>query len=252
MIYANDRSIEEELVGMNVHSDARNKEVSLSRIRQLASSGLALEPFVRTIFELIGDAVPSSPHRAIHAGGELSDSYICSTQEVENIVPLHNHYFVESSAEISGARFRPDLDTLLRVMPTRIIWTQPESFLPNLYRAEGYNEAYRPLGWSHYTAVVFSDGHEYVGYYGMWRSADQKPFSREDIEFLRASARHVTHGLKVAQGAQAASTEPDGFAPLPAWGTGVVLIDSTGKPIAMDSAATLIFQQLGVLDGISA
>ncbi len=46
--------------------------------------------------------------------------------------------------------------------------------------------------------------------------------------------------------------ESDGFVPLPGWDCGVVLIDRTGKPIAMDAQATLIFQQLGVLDGFSA
>jgi len=86
----------------------------------------------------------------------------------------------------------------------------------------------------------------------MWRSGDQKPFSREDIEFLRAAAAHITHGLKIAQRTEDISSKPDGFIPLPEWGTGIILLDHSGSPIAIDPATTLIFQQLGVLDGVTA
>src|SRR6266481_6585034 len=89
-------------------SDSRNKARALGRIKRLASSGLPLEPFVRSIFELINDAVPNSPNRSLHVGGERSDAYICSTPEVVGIALLHNHYFVESS-QASGTRFPLDL-----------------------------------------------------------------------------------------------------------------------------------------------
>lgn len=57
-------------------SDTRNKEIALGRIKRLASSGLLLEPFVRSVFELINDAVPNSPHRALHVGSERADAYL--------------------------------------------------------------------------------------------------------------------------------------------------------------------------------
>ena len=44
-------------------SDTRNKEIALGRIKRLASSGLPVEPFVRSVFELINDAVPNSPNK---------------------------------------------------------------------------------------------------------------------------------------------------------------------------------------------
>jgi hypothetical protein len=53
-----------------LHSDARNKEVALSRIKRLASAGLQLEPFARAVLALINDGVPHSPNRVILAGGQ--------------------------------------------------------------------------------------------------------------------------------------------------------------------------------------
>ena len=113
-------------------SDSRSKARALGRIKRLASSGLPLDPFVRSVFELINDAVPTSPNRAIHVGGERSDAYICTTPETEAIIPLQNRYFVESPPEISGAKFRHDLHTLLNVLPTRTIWQQHDAFDTNL------------------------------------------------------------------------------------------------------------------------
>jgi hypothetical protein len=214
---------------VTVNSDARNKAQALSRIRQLASSGLPLEPFVQTTLELIGDAVPSSPHRAIHVGTENSNAYICAG-ETSSIITLHDHYFVKSPPRVSGTRSRIDLEFLTKVLPSRTIWLQEQAFLPDFHRAEGFNEAYRPLGWHHCMAVVFHEGNDYAGYYGIWRTAQQKPFSRDDVEFLHAVAAHITHGLKIAQTRIDASIYSAGFAPVSRSGTGVILVDSIGKP----------------------
>jgi DNA-binding CsgD family transcriptional regulator len=232
--------------------DMRRKELALGRIKRLASSGLPLEPFVRSVFELISDAIPSSPHRAIHVGGERADAYICATPETESIIPLHNRYFVESPPRISGTRFRIDLNTLLNILPTKTIWQQHDAFQTNFHRAEGFNEAYRPLGWDHILSVIFQEAGSYVGYYGIWRGPDQKPFSSDDITFLTAAAPHITHGLKTAQLTQLDQSDAGGFAAVPGWGSGVILMDRGGKPIAMDATARLIFQQMGVFEGVAA
>jgi DNA-binding CsgD family transcriptional regulator len=229
-------------------SDSRNKARALGRIKRLASSGLPLDPFVRSIFELIDDAVPNSPNRSLHTGGERSDAYICSTQEVVGIASLHNHYFVESSQEISGTRFPLDLHTLRHIFNSKTIWLHEEVFVPEFRRAEGFNEAYRPLGWHHSIASVYHEAGEYLGYYGIWRTSDQKPFSREDVAFLRAAATHISHGLRVAGLLARPKPTPDFFS-LPGWGTGVVLLDARGNLIALDAEAQMIFQQLSMLDG---
>jgi DNA-binding CsgD family transcriptional regulator len=237
---------------MIANSDGRNKEVALGRIKRLASSGLALEPFVRTALDLIDDAVPASPHRGIQVGTDHSNAYIFSTTDVEKILPAHNHYFVECSPAISGARFKINLDTLKSVLPTRTIWVQEQAFLPSMMRAGGFNEAYRPLGWHHCVGVVFHELREYLGYFGMWRSSYQKPFSVEDVDFLRASAAHITHGLKLAQLQRSAASADKDFAALPGWSAGSILLGPDARPIAMDAQARLIFQQIGVIDGVKA
>jgi DNA-binding CsgD family transcriptional regulator len=231
--------------------DMRRKELALGRIKRLASSGLSLEPFVRSVFDLINDGVPNSPNRSFHVGNERSDAYICSTPDMSGIAPPHNHYFIDSPPEVSGARFRIDLQTIQGLFTTKTIWQQDEVFRPNVYRAEGFNETYRPLGWHHTVGVIFHEGRKYVGYYGIWRSVDQKRFSRDDIAFLAAAAPHITHGLKAAQLMQRGQAEGGGFAAVPGWGSGMLLIDRGGRPIAMDTEARSIFQQMGVFDGVS-
>lgn len=230
-------------------SDSRNKARALSRIKRLASSGLPLDPFVQTVLHLVNDAVPNSPNKALHVGTARSDAYVCNTQEVRGIVDLHNRYFVESSSEISGSRFPFDVQTLKTLLVKKTVWLQPDAFTSHMYRAEGYNEAYRPLGWHHTIAMVFQEMGEYVGYCGVWRSVDQKPFSREDIKFLQIVAPHIAHGLKVASLLEQPVISSGDFLPLPGWHSGVILLDTRGHPVAMDAAARLIFQQLGVLDG---
>jgi hypothetical protein len=118
-------------------SDSRNKARALGRIKRLASSGLPLEPFVRSIFELINDAVPNSPNRSLHVGGERSDAYICSTPEVVGIASLHNHYFVESSQETSGTRFPLDLHTLRHIFNSKTIWLHEEVLYQNFVARKG-------------------------------------------------------------------------------------------------------------------
>jgi DNA-binding CsgD family transcriptional regulator len=235
-----------------VSSDARNKELALARIKRLASSGLPLEPFVRTALELLNQAVPASPHRGIHVGTLNSNSYIFTTSDVEEILPAHDHYFVRSPPSISGARFKIDLSTLKYVLPLQTIWFHEQVFTEAMNRAEGFNEAYRPLGWHHSIGVIFQESREYQGYFGMWRSIDQKPYSPEDIGFLRRAAPHITHGLKTAELMRSAAADLESFMPLKGWSTGTILIDQNGHPIAIDAQARLLFQQIGVLDGIGA
>jgi DNA-binding CsgD family transcriptional regulator len=236
-----------------LHSDARNKEVALGRIKRLASVGLRLEPFARAVLDLINDGVSHSPNRVILAGGSGGvDACIGSTREIAAAVPLYHQYFVDASPEVSGVRFNYDSYALRWVLPSKVTWPQEALVLPNFHRAEGYNTVYRPLGWHHFVQVVFQESGEFIGYCPIWRSADQKPFSREDVAFLGALAPHVAHGLKVAQLQQRVHSEGDGFATVPGWNSGVVLMDRSGRPIAIDAEATLIFQQLGVLDGMGA
>jgi DNA-binding CsgD family transcriptional regulator len=236
-------------------SDSRNKARALSRIKRLASSGLPLDPFVRGIFEALHDGVPHSPNRVILAGGgERIDSYVGSTDEIARAAPLFRKFFVDATPQDCGVKFSFDADALTKVLPAKTIWTQQDLVLDHFFRADGYNAVYRPLGWHHLLQVVFEESGEFFGYYPVWRSADQKPFSREDIEFVRNAASHVAHGLRAArlfERLESPQERPDEFQPLSRWGTGVILLDSAGKLLAIDPDAGLILQQLGVLDGVT-
>ena len=233
-------------------SDSRNKARALGRIKRLASSGLPLEPFVRSIFELINDGVPGNPNRTFHIGGERADAYICNSLELNKVVPLHSRYYVESPPEVSGARFRVDPPMLYKVFPSKVVWMHDEITLPNLYRTEGFNVVFKPWGFHHCLMVMFPESGELLGCYPVWRGPDQKDFSRDDIEFLRNAVPHVAHGLRAARLLERSAAFANDFSPLSASSTGVVLLDARRHPFAVDAAAQLIFQQLGALDGRSA
>ena len=234
-------------------ADIRRKELALGRIKRLASSGLSLEPFGRAVLDLIHDGVPHSPNRVILAGGSNRvDACIGSTYEIAAAVPLYHQYFVDAPPGVSGVKYQYNSYALRWVLPSRIIWPQEELTLPNFLQAEAFNTVYRPLGWHHFVQIVFQEGGDFLGYSPIWRSSDQKPFSRDDIAFLRASASHISHGLKTAQlGARRNTTVIDSFAPFSGWGSGAILMDRSGNLIALDSVAELIFQQIGVFDDLA-
>src|ERR1700730_11708680 len=100
-------------------SDIRNKEIALGRIKRLASSGLPLEPLVRTIFELVNDAIPHSPNKNFMIGGDRADTYIGSTLEANEVVPIHQRYFAEAGTGTSGSKLSFDADTLRRVFTSK-------------------------------------------------------------------------------------------------------------------------------------
>jgi DNA-binding CsgD family transcriptional regulator len=236
-------------------SDSRNKARALGRIKRLAGSGLPLDPFVRGVFEALYDGVPHSPNRVILAsGGERIDAYVGSNDEIARAAPLFRKFFVDSAPKVCGVKFAFDADALTKVLPSKTIWTQQDLVLDHFFRADGYNTVYRPLGWHHLLQVVFEESGEFFGYYPIWRSVDQKPFSRDDIEFVRNAASHVAHGLRAArlfERFESSPERPEEFLPLSRRGAGVILLDSAGKLLAIDPDARLILQQLGVLDGVT-
>ena len=236
-------------------SDSRNKARALGRIKRLASSGLQLDPFVRGAFEGLNDGVSHSPNRVMLAGGgERIDAYIGSTEEIARATPLFHKFFVDSPPGVCGVRFPYDSHAIRNVLPSKVIWTQDDLILDHFYRAEAYNVVYRPMGWHHLLQVVFQESGEFLGYCPIWRSADQKPFSRDDTEFLRNAAPHVAHGLRAArllERIESRSAEPTEFQQVSPWRAGIILLDSGGKLLAIDPDARIILQQIGVLDALT-
>ncbi len=231
-------------------SDTRNKEVALGRIKRLASSGLPLDSFVRSTFEFVGVAIPHSPNRTFHIGGERPDAYICNSAELTQVIPLHSQFFVESPPEVSGARFRVNPVELHRRFPSKVTFMHEEVTLPHLYRSEAFHTVFKPWGFHHCLMAMFQEPCEYLGCYPIWRGVDQPPFDGNDAKFIRAAAPSISHGLKVAQLLKRSEGTDNGdFEPLPGWGSGMLLVDKRGEIIAQDPEAGLTLQQLRVLDG---
>ena len=232
-------------------SDTRNKEIALGRIKRLASSGLPLEPFSRALFELLNDAIPHSPNRLIQVAGEdIGDFVFGATPEMLAVLPAYYHHYFEKP-ETSGSKIAEDPLTLRRVWVQKDVWTQDEVALPDAYRWAGYNEVWRRIGWHHFLQCVLQEEGRFVGRYPLWRTCDQKPFVREDVEFLRAAAPHITHGLKIAELPKNELPNPNDFAIIACGAAGAILLDELGKPIAMDAHARSIFSQTGVFDGVT-
>ena len=236
-------------------SDSRSKARALGCIKRLASSGLPLDSFVQATFEALNDGVPHSPNRVMLAGGgERIDAYIGNTLEIARATPLYRKFFVDSPPHVGGIKFLYNADVLKKVLPSKVIWEQSELALDSFYKADGYNMVYRPLGWHHLLQVVFQESGELQGYCPLWRTADQKPFSRDDARFLCDAAPHVAHGLRIArllERAESPRLPSNQFQAVPDWRPGIILLGSRGEVIAIDPDARLLLQQVGVLDGIS-
>jgi DNA-binding CsgD family transcriptional regulator len=232
--------------------DTQNKEVALKRIQRLAVSGLPLEPFVMTLFQLVNDGVPYSPLKTFAAGD--SQNWICNSPDLYKRVPVANQTFFDYGVNSSKAGLRVPLNfkSFAVIFPTRKIVREEEMLvLPEFYRTDAFNLVTKPLGWRRATIVLLREGVELHGALPMWRTDDQQPFSKEDLCFLQACQPHLSHGLRTAQLIQerAVSSAVD-FLPSSLWDTGVILMDPSGAIVAMDEPARSAFVQLGRLDGI--
>ncbi|MGD0075801.1 MAG: helix-turn-helix transcriptional regulator [Candidatus Binataceae bacterium] len=233
--------------------DTRNKEIALRKIKRLASSALPLEPFVLALFQLVHDAIPSASNKGFlfdpiaHPAGGVANS-----PDVYAAVPPYEEFFIRSDSNEAGVRAPLDGPHIATVYATKTIWRMEEFALPWFHKADAYNNVWRPLDWHHVMIVVFREGNETYGIYPIWRSADQKPFSREDYEFMSRCAPYVANGLRTAQllAQRTANTEATDFTPTSLWGTGVVLMSTTGEVIAIDKEARSMFAGLAIFDGI--
>lgn len=227
-----------------VRSDIRNKEIALGRIKRLASSGLALHPFVQTLFELLNDAVPSAANKLFLAFPPWNGAERIANSSEGSAALVRETAHVRCDPESQGIRlpqeefFKKTCAASATVFPMEY-WT-----LPTFYRREYYNEVARPIGFHHMLWVVYREAGSPMGCQPLWRRPEQKPFSRDDTAFFEQSAPHIAHGLKMAyalaQRAPAVSP-PDGFVPSSLWGTGVLLFDHEGRLVAMDDEAKAIF-----------
>jgi DNA-binding CsgD family transcriptional regulator len=234
-------------------SDAEKKLTALKRLKRLCSAGLPLEPLVRTLFDLFEDAIPNADNKVFLAdSGSNPHRYLMNNSELARWSPIHKHYYIDASPEVSGMRIRfrlPDL-AFTKCKP---VWHSDELVLPNFYRSAGYYEFLRPLGFHHMLFLVFEDQGEMMGSCPIWRGPDMPPFTRDDLRFAALAAPHIAHGLTLASlmGSRVTSS-PKEFVAVPGSAVGTIITDARGHIVAADPEATGMFFQMGIFDGLRA
>jgi transposase/DNA-binding CsgD family transcriptional regulator len=222
------------------------KRRALAAVKRLAGSGMPLQPFAFTLFDIINDAVPHdelSP--GITAAYGESSRWIIRNFDYSRWFPQMRKYLLVGSPEISG--FRPP--SLLPYNP-RTVLRQEEIVLPNYYRSEGYNEFFRSMGMHHGLLTLLRDEQGvFVGYYPIFRSEKMKPFSRDDVGFFEAAACAIAQGIRSAGLITYQSADDDGFEPFEQVARGMVVMDRTGKVLSINKAAQSLFYQFAIYDG---
>jgi transposase len=116
--------------------DYARKRRALAAVRRLAASGMPLQPFAYTLFDLINDAVPhdeASPGLTAAASGE-SSRWVIRNFDYSRWCSQMQKYLLLDNPEVSG--FRPP--SLLPQNPHTVL-RHEEIVHPNYYRSEGYN-----------------------------------------------------------------------------------------------------------------
>jgi len=228
------------------NSDHANKEIALRRIKRICSSGLPLYPLARALFELMGDAIPHGANRVLLADdGHHPDHYITSPSELAKWNPVYKHFYLDSPPQVSGVIPVPS------VLQGKVVRTHEEVALPHFYRSEGYNECMRHIAFHHGLFINLRDHLGLSGAYPIWRGADMKPFTADDVRFAQAAAPYIAHALSVAMRAPSPPERSSDFAPLEDWSEGVIVLGRGGRVIAADAMAQAIFQEMALFDGYS-
>jgi DNA-binding CsgD family transcriptional regulator len=223
---------------------ARLQEQALRRIRRLAGSGLALHPFVHTLFDLMADAIPAGDIPRAMETDPSNPSWVFGNLDQAKWVPI----LAEATAgqdPSAWAGFRPR-DQLERA--GKALFTFEEFTLPDYRRSAVYHDCLHPLKCEQGVLLQLINGGQLMGYYPLYRSSAMKPFDRDDRCFLSAAAPYIAHGLKAAKLVTAVSHCPDkGAAPD---APGVVVMNHDGHVLGIDKRARTIFLQVGMYEGV--
>jgi DNA-binding CsgD family transcriptional regulator len=96
------------------------------------------------------------------------------------------------------------------------------------------------------------DHGELVGLLPLNRTNSMNPFSCDEVRFLQLAIPHISHGLKAALLVDSSMSEEEHFRAAANCGVGVVLIDESGRVLALNDCARSIFHQIGVFDDLPA
>jgi transposase/DNA-binding CsgD family transcriptional regulator len=225
--------------------DYAGKRQGLARIKRLASSGMPLQPFAYTLFDLIHDVVPydeASPGLA--ACSSQGSRWIIRDFDFERWYPHMQKYLLDASQEVSG--FNPP--SLLPQNP-RTVLRHDEIVRSNYYQSEGYNEFFRAMGMHHAVLTLLRDSEGcFLGYYPIFRSERMKSFTADDREFLETAAPHIALGVSTAALVVWQSTDNDTFEPFGRVPVGVAVVDRDGKVLSVNRAAQSLFRQFAIYD----
>ncbi len=232
-------------------SDLEQKRRALRNLRRLCNSGLPLTPLISGIFDVVQQAVPNCDNKVFLVGSGASPSrYLMNNPELARWTPVHKHYYIEAPSSVSGLRIRfvePDLSSLFY----HVAGTSEDLALPHFRRSEGYNEFLRPLGFDHMLWVTFADDAERLGLYPIWRSAQMRSFSRDDLKFVRLAAPHIAQALKVASLIEDGKPATlDQFLGNPKPGLGTVVLDERRRVVGVDKQAEAMFAEMAIAEGL--
>jgi transposase len=231
-------------------SDSERKRRALAGIKRLASSGLPLQAFAYTLFDLVHDAVPYdeiSPGLTVETKGGAS--WITRNFDYARWFPSMEKYVLEGTPEINGL----NPSSLLQWNPSTVLCHE-QMARPDYHQSEGYNEFFRPLGMHHGVLTVLRDHQRrFLGSYPVFRSEKMKPFGRDDVAFFNSAAPHIALGAKTAMLISAAQRiDRDSFEPFQEIPQGVVVMNRAGKILSLNRAARSIFSHFALCDGFSA
>jgi hypothetical protein len=225
---------------------ALRKESVLGQVRRLASSGLPLYPFIQTLFDLISEAIPTGDlPKGLWTDARVSSSWVFANLDVGKWFPV-----LANSGDLGQSEAWPGLRPRRELNRTNPVLTLGEFTAPDYRRSLIYNEFFRPLKLEQGLLLQLTDHNDLVGYYPIYRSATMRPFGHDEIAFLAKAAPHIAHGIKVAKLIDAQILTDTASMPV-ACEPGVVVMDSTGRPIALNAQARSLFFQAGLCDGIT-
>jgi transposase/DNA-binding NarL/FixJ family response regulator len=240
------RSHQVPVVAQPIGDYARQRQ-ALARIKRLASSGMPLQPFAYTLFDIIHDAIPhdeASPGLTAFSGESFQ--WVIRDFDYSRWLPQMQKYLLNVSSEISG--FRPP--SLLPQNP-RTVLRHEEIVCPNYYRSEGYNEFFRWMGMHHGLVTLLRDEQaSFLGYYPIFRSEKMKPFSRDNASFLQAAAPAIAEGIRTAGLVAFEAAPSDAFEPFERTPLAIIVMDRAGKALSLNSAAQSLFHQFAMYDGL--
>ena len=225
----------------------RHKKI-LHRLRQLSSSGLPLKQFSESLFEQLTAATNCGEAMQIIGLDDPKDlKLIFRDRETLEWTASHLQELQLVNSDDPGLSGMNVAYSQLRFIEDPVLPT--ERFMtPRFQESPAYHEV-----WRHhrvYSGVMnfFRDNNRYVGLAPIWKSRTERPFSSDDLTFLRLAVPFITHGLVAAQ---ATSSQPTTVAETEQSGPqiGVVTADLRGRILAMDRTARILFSQPAILDG---